>query len=93
MARKKRKDKEVARLRREVEILRAQLSSKTAGQAGGLSVGEKRRPQKSQTETKQAIIDIRPDLRKTIVLTIVCLGILLALYLTQSRWWNLLPAR
>ena len=86
MGRKKRKDKEVARLRREVEILRAQLSSRTAGQLDGLSVVEKRRFQKFQAGTKRAIIDIHSDLRKTIVLTIVCLGILLALYLTQFHW-------
>lgn len=38
-----------------------------------------------KTQDKLAVINIRPDLRKTAILTAVCLGILFALYLTQSR--------
>jgi len=40
-------------------------------------------------EEPAVVVDVRRDLRKTALLTAVCLGILLALYLTQSRWSNL----
>ena len=41
---------------------------------------------KQEEEKPLAVVDVRADLRKTAVLTAVCLGILLVLYLTQSRW-------
>lgn len=75
MAKKTKKDKEIAKLRREVEALRAQARG----------VPKFVEPQ-SETGTAPAVTDVRADLRKTALLTVVCLGILLLLSLTQSRW-------
>jgi len=50
----------------------------------------KARPQKSEEPT---VVDVRLDLRKTAFLTAICLGILLLLYLTQSRWITIIPGR
>ena len=44
----------------------------------------KTRPQKTE-EPAPATVDVRSDLRKTALLTVVCLVILFALFLTQSR--------
>jgi len=45
----------------------------------------KTRPQRLDEPTVVAV-DVRSDLRKTAILTAVCLVILFALFLTQSRW-------
>ena len=37
-------------------------------------------------EEQVAVVDVRSDLRKTALLTTVCLAILLTLSLTQPRW-------
>jgi hypothetical protein len=44
------------------------------------------RPQKTTEPVAGGIFDVRPDLKKTAILTAVCLLILSLLYLTQSRW-------
>ena len=41
-------------------------------------------------EEPTTVVDVRADLRKTAILTTVCLGILFLLYLTQSRWSSIL---
>ncbi len=91
MAKKKRKDKEVARLRREVEALRAQI--KVSRPEDGRPLAERKQENKKtkeqvskESQVKSVVVDIRSDLRKTAILTTVCLGILFTLYLTQSRW-------
>lgn len=83
MSRRKRKDKEVAKLRREVEVLRAQLSAGQRISSSALELAKE--PTREETE-KVVTVDIRSDLRKTAILTAVCLGILFILFLTQSRW-------
>ncbi len=53
---------------------------------------KKARKQKNQKtivqkpEEPATIVDVRSDLRKTAALTVLCLGILALLLLTQSRW-------
>lgn len=37
-------------------------------------------------QPEAVVVDVRSDLRKTAILTAVCLGILLVLYLTRPRW-------
>jgi len=93
MSKKTKKDKEIAKLRRELEALRAQAKSGSRKQenkktpkhpditSGGSGQAKKQEP--------TAVVDVRADLRKTAILTVACLGILLLLSLTQSRW--LLP--
>lgn len=76
MSRKKRKDKGTARLRREVEALRAQLKN-----APGASMEKKEKTDAKPQTKAAAVADIRADLRKTAILTAVCLGILFILYL------------
>ena len=46
----------------------------------------KTRPQKIEDSAAPVAVDVHADLRKTAILTTVCLGVLVALYLTQSRW-------
>jgi len=41
---------------------------------------------KQEEEKPVAVVDVRADLRKTAILTALCLGILALLLLTQSRW-------
>lgn len=84
MARKKKKrqDKEVARLRREMEALRAQLKNESGYQSVKVSRKEKAA---QETQTERSVIDIRSDLKRTAFLTAICLGILLTLFVIQPK--------
>lgn len=84
MARKKkrRQDKEVARLRREMEALRAQLRSESMSQDVKVS---KETGSVGKPRNERAVIDIRPDLKRTALLTAVCLVILLSLFVIQPK--------
>lgn len=89
MSKKTRKDKEAAKLRREVEALRAQLKTEPKYQGVTVSRKEKKpmaKPQAQNITEPPLVVDVRPDLKKTTILTAVCLGIFLVLFLTQSRW-------
>lgn len=76
------KDKELARLRREVEVLRAQLgTSKTIPQAKRSERSTKAPPRGAVPQTM-----LKRDLLKTGVLTLISLTLLATLYLTQPHW-------
>jgi hypothetical protein len=95
MSKKTKRDKEIAKLRREVEALRAQVKvSKSRGvnpEAEQVRYGagvsrEKEVNAEPEAEAPTVVADVRADLKKTAVLTAVGLIILLILSLTQSRW-------
>lgn len=87
---KKKKDVELRRLRREVEVLRAQLKdspTKRPKQTELQSVSEK------DTAFAKAVIStkhLKRDLTKTGLLSLAAFGIIATLALTQSRWTPLL---
>ena len=84
MAKKKRRDKEVTRLRREVEILKAQMAAETPL--------PKEKPPAQQAEKKHPIpvakeviptlnsTYLKKDLCKSLLLTLLALTILMILY-------------
>lgn len=93
MAKKSRRDKEVARLRREVEVLRAQLAGQKAPPAAEVSKESKpaetpkttREPKVVKALKTQTIIQsvdpkyIKADLLKSAVLALLACGIIIAL--------------
>jgi hypothetical protein len=92
MAKKRRKDKEVARLRREVEVLRAQLAGQGSVKAKALeeaiekeSIPKKgarlkaKQPLKEITSTRVDTKYIKADLRKSGILTAIALAAVIAL--------------
>lgn len=89
MAKPKRKDKELSRLRREVEILKAQLAGqKDMGGERTAGVEEKSKDQlqlkagRRQTEAAVQQIDpafLKTDLIKSGILTLIIIGTLVAL--------------
>jgi len=98
MAKKKRKDKELARLRREVEVLRAQLSTSeiaetTKGRLVQLAgqgkketkvtkATEEPKPATTRTSPPTQTVDpkfIKADLLKSGILTLIALGVIVAL--------------
>lgn len=81
MARKTKKQKETARLRREIEALRAELKKESRSQRVKES-GKKI----VKTDFKRAEIDLLPNLKKTALLALVSLAILSLLTLTQPHW-------
>lgn len=48
-----------------------------------VATGQAKKPRPKEPT---AVVDVRADLRKTAILTAVCLIILFVLALTQSRW-------
>lgn len=89
MAKKRRKEKEIARLRREVEVLRAQLPSERAAPAEPQkekAVVEEPKKEKEAAKPKaQATIRsvdpkyIKADLTKSAALTIIAISVIIAL--------------
>ena len=92
MAKKTRKDKEVARLRREVEVLKAQLAGEGAAGAKPLKKSSPEKevlkddpqvktkgPSKSTAGTRVETKHIKADLIKSGVLTAAALAIIVAL--------------
>lgn len=76
------------KLRREIEILRAQIKT------GKISI-----PQKAEESTKIKtksdsynldIPKIKADIVKTYIFTVIALATLIALYLTEAKWINLI---
>jgi len=76
MSKKKRKNKKA----RKPRSIRQRRSLR------GKQKNIKTKPQKIKDSVAPVVVDVRSDLRKTAILTAVCLGILLVLFLTQSRW-------
>ena len=92
--RRARSEKEVARLRREVEILRAQLAKEEKPKPRSKEV------EKSVEDTKEVKIAtlkspeksynyVRRGLKKTAILTIIAFAILAGLYFSQPHWQNI----
>lgn len=79
MGRKTKKQKEVAKLRQEVEALRAELKKSQPEP-------ERKFEKIPQSGPKRAEIDIRSDLKKTGLLTAVSLIILSLLALANPHW-------
>lgn len=92
---KNRKDKEVSALRREVEVLRAQLKSQ-----GGVSQSEKgpvtpiknvaRKEDDIKNEEALMAGYIRSSLKKTFFISLVTFSVTLGLFFTQRFWLPLL---
>jgi len=87
MSRKTRKDKQIAQLRREVEILKAQLSTSTPTPEPVVAKKEvtelSRRDQRDAAAAKDAVIIdpayLKKDLRRSLILTttiLIILGVL-----------------
>ena len=94
MPQKSKKHKQMAALRREVELLRAQVKS-PINEVRDESIQPKREVLKEVSlNAKEPTFDsdfkyLSKDIRKTAVLTGINLAIILGLYLTESRWINL----
>lgn len=98
MAKKKksRSEKEVARLRREVEILRAQLVKEEKSKPSPTKV---EKVIENVNEVKIATLEaseksydyVRQGLKKTAILAIVTMALLIGLYFSQSQWSKLFP--
>lgn len=90
MAKKTKKQKEVARLRREVETLRAQLSRQpTASPRTELRPGTEAQPPESKTSPSPQMQRVDPkfikaDLIRAAVLTLVSLVALALLYIFRN---------
>jgi hypothetical protein len=86
---KKDKD-EVKKLRRKVEALKAELKSGSKGQKVSLPRPQQTDGAAEEATTKRAemgdVLDIRPDLKKTFLLTLASLAIIAAAFLTQNQW-------
>lgn len=89
MSKKNRKDKQVAALRREIELLRHQVGVtpkvETPVEA---SISEAKIAKPGNYDEKPLIEGhyLQADLRKTGILTLVCLGIVGVLAATQPHW-------
>ncbi|PIZ42870.1 hypothetical protein COY33_02455 [candidate division WWE3 bacterium CG_4_10_14_0_2_um_filter_42_7] len=95
MPQKSKKQKQMAALRREVELLRAQV--KTTNNMAHEEVFQTKREVAAElvTNAKEPSFDLdfkylSKDIRKTAILTGMCLLIIFTLYFTESRWMNLL---
>ncbi len=89
MAKKNRKDKQVAALRREIELLRHQVgvTPKVETQAEhGVPDVRMAKPEKYEEKPLVEGRYLKADLKKTGILTLVCLGIVIILSATQSKW-------
>jgi len=87
MAKKKRRDKEVARLRREVEILKAQMASgaplpKEKAAIRQVEDGPRATVVREVAPTLNSTY-LKKDLRRSLLLTFGALGILTTLYLLE----------
>ncbi|MCG2685835.1 hypothetical protein L6258_00505 [Candidatus Parcubacteria bacterium] len=83
MAKKKRRDKEVARLSREIELLKAQMASGTpAKEKASTRQAKDKRPAAVAREVTPTLNStyLKKDLRKSLLLTLAALGILTVLY-------------
>ena len=95
MAKKKRKDKELARLRREVEVLRAQLAgergpkeAKTAEVVGKTKTQLYQKTPHSGTAVAARRVDptyIKKDLLRSGILTLIACGMIVGLYAFRTR--------
>ncbi|MBI4091312.1 hypothetical protein HY419_01005 [candidate division WWE3 bacterium] len=78
-----------AKLRRQLEILKAQLRTSTV-QKGAPAVNASPETQKNAKEFKKVneldIAKIKTDLLRTIIFSAFSFAAILALYLTQNRW-------
>lgn len=97
MSKKKSKDKkEIARLRREVEVLRAQLAKEEKVKPRSSEV---KNETKDVKEVKVATLKapdisydyVREGLKRTAILTLVAFAALIGLYFSHSQWSQLLP--
>lgn len=94
MPQKSKKHKQMAALRREVELLRAQVKT-PYNQEREISY-EPRREVMTEviTNAKEPAFDLdfkylSKDIRKTAILTGISITIIFVLYFTESRWINL----
>lgn len=85
MGRKTRQQKRTARLRQEIEVLRAELK-KSESVSQRVSESRKKAVRRPEADLKRTPIDTRPDLKKTGLLTAVSLVILALLALTKPHW-------
>lgn len=89
MSKKNRKDKQVAALRREIELLRHQVGVTPKVEAQMESSVSDVRMAKPEKYDEKPLVEgryLKADLRKTGILTLVCLGIIGVLTATQPRW-------
>lgn len=91
MAKKNRKEKELSRLRREIEILKAQASRKNYSQTKPQKEEKVLSPATLPTPLKALEIRrvdpkyIKKDLLKTALLSVLAFAIILVLYLIRSQ--------
>lgn len=94
MAKKIKKDKELLRLRRQVEALKAQLAERGTGGVKGVKGKEGLEGVRELKEGKNEAAEfsclagpyLKGDLFRTFSLAFVSLAIIFSLYLTQSQW-------
>ena len=88
--RKSKSEKEVARLRREVEVLRAQLAKEEKTEPSPVRVEKNiEEPKEVKVATLKSHVSydyVRQGLKKTATLTVFATAILIGLYFSQPYW-------
>ena len=82
-----RKKQELQRLRREVEILRAQLKGTEAAKATKVAATEPKTFVASDPPVASATLsDVEPDLKRSLLITGLIVAALVGLALSQTYW-------
>jgi len=89
---KKNKDWEIKKLRRQLEALKAQIpNSKDTKPTVPANAVHEKQEQASESSTQLLFNYTKKGLLRTAVASSLALAVLLAVFLTQSYWWSLLP--